>query len=99
MSCDLKVTNESARSWEKISSYITMNFHRRRHYHNFSTIITVIIFIAIVVIEVRPILIPRAGLFKARLRELRVSAKFEFKYENLKRNISLILFVNNLMIG
>ena len=78
-----------------------MNFHRRHHYHNFSTIITIIIFIAIVVIiEVPAILISRAGLFKARLRELRVSAKFEFKYENLKRNISLILFVYmNLMIG
>ena len=65
-------------------------------------IITIIIFIAIVVIiEVPAILISRAGLFKARLRELRVSAKFEFKYENLKRNISLILFVynKNLMIG
>ena len=76
------------------------HFHRRHHYHNFSTIITIIIFIAIVVIiEVPAILISRAGLFKARLRELRVSAKFEFKYENLKRNISLILFVYNLMIG
>ena len=29
MSCDLEVTNESARCWEKISSYITMHFNNR----------------------------------------------------------------------
>ena len=32
-------------------------------------------------------------------RWLRVSAKFEFTYESLKRKFSLILFVYNLMIG
>ena len=37
-----------------------------------------------------------AGLFKAGLRG---SSKFEFRYESLKAKFSLILFVNNLMIG
>ena len=41
---------------------------------------------------------PRTGLFKAGLRP-GVSSKFEFRCESLKSNFSLILFVNNLMIG
>ena len=40
-----------------------------------------------------------AELFKAGLRYPRVSSKFEFRYESLKSKFSLIIFVNNLMIG
>ena len=40
-----------------------------------------------------------AELCKAGLRYRRVSSKFEFRYESLKSKFSLILFVNNLMIG
>ena len=35
----------------------------------------------------------------AGLRQPRVSAKFEFRYESLKHKFSFILFVYNLMIG
>ena len=42
---------------------------------------------------------PRAGLFEAGLRQLRVSAKFEFRYKSLKSKFSLILLAYNLMIG
>ena len=41
----------------------------------------------------------RAGLFKAGLRQPRVSAKFKFRYESLKSKFSFILFAYNLMIG
>ena len=44
-------------------------------------------------------LIYRAGLFEAGLREPRVSAKFELKYESLKSKFSLIPFAYKLMIG
>ena len=40
-----------------------------------------------------------AELFKAGLRYPRVSSKFEFRYESLKSKFSLIIFVNNLLIG
>ena len=40
-----------------------------------------------------------AGLFEAGLRQPRVSAKFEFRYETLESEYSLILFTYNLMIG
>ena len=40
-----------------------------------------------------------AGLFKAGLRQPRVSAKFEFTFESLKSKFSFILSVNGLMIG
>ena len=35
----------------------------------------------------------QAELFKARLRKPRVSARFEFRFENLKSSSVLILFV------
>ena len=40
-----------------------------------------------------------AGLFKTRLSEPRVGAKFEFRYQSLKSKISFILFVYSLMTG
>ena len=40
-----------------------------------------------------------AGLFEAGLRQLRVCAKFELRYESLKSKFSLTLFAYNLMIG
>ena len=42
--------------------------------------------------------LPKAGLFKAGLRQPRVSAKFELRNESLKSKFSLILLVNKLMI-
>ena len=40
-----------------------------------------------------------AELFKAGLRQPRVSAKFEFRFESLKGISVLVLFVYKLMIG
>ena len=40
-----------------------------------------------------------AELFKAGLRQHRVSAKFEFRFESLKGISVLVLFVYKLMIG
>ena len=40
-----------------------------------------------------------AALFKAGLRQHRVSAKFEFRFESLKGISVLVLFVYKLMIG
>ena len=45
------------------------------------------------------ILLIRAELFKAVLREPRVSAKFDFRFESLKSISVLIFFVYKLMIG
>ena len=41
----------------------------------------------------------RAELFKAGLREPRISANFEFRFESLKSIFSVIVFVYNMMIG
>ena len=38
-------------------------------------------------------------MFEARLRQPRVSAKFELRYESLKSKFSIILLAFNLMIG
>ena len=43
--------------------------------------------------------LPRAELFEAGLRQPRVSARFEFRFESLKSISVLILFVYKLMIG
>ena len=40
-----------------------------------------------------------AGLFEAVLRQPKVSAKFELRYERLKNKSNFILFAYNLMIG
>ena len=41
----------------------------------------------------------QAELFKVRLRKPRVSARFEFRFENLKSISVLIFFIYKLMIG
>ena len=48
---------------------------------------------------VKPLLNTWAGLFKAGLRQPRVSAKFEFRYERWNSKFRLIVFAYNLIIA